>query len=92
MKEKFRKIFSPILNIFENYEGPYKYKPLHRKILIVIGILFSGLAIGVFFIAPEEAGLGVLFPVIVFLAVGIVSLIVGLLGSDRAVARIWGNR
>jgi len=92
MKDQLRKIFSPILNIFENHEGPYNYKPLHRKILIVIGILFSGLAIGVIFLAPDEAGIGALFPVIVFLTAGIISLIVGLLGSDRAVARIWGNR
>lgn len=91
MKDPLQKIF-PILNIFENDEEPYNYKSIHRKILIVIGILFSCLAIGVFFIAPAEAGLGILFPVIVFLAAGIVSLVVGFLGSDRAVAKIWRNR
>ena len=92
MKDQLRNIFSPILNIFENHEGPYNYRPLHRKILIVIGILFSGLAIGVLFLAPDEAGPGAMIPVVVFLSAGVVSLIVALLGNDRAVARIWGNR
>lgn len=91
MKEKLRALFSPVLNMFEKGVEPYIYKPLNRKILIVMGLLFSGLAAGVFYASPG-ADAGYLLPVIVFSAVGAVCLVVGLLGNDRAVAKIWGNR
>lgn len=92
MKIFFRKLFSPLLSIFEKGDGPYSYRASHRKILIVIGFLFSGLAGGVYVIFPDEEGSGFLFPVIVFFAVAAVCIIVGILGNDRAVANIWGNR
>ncbi|HKK16169.1 MAG TPA: hypothetical protein VJ981_05645 [Gammaproteobacteria bacterium] len=92
MKIFFRKLFSPLLNIFEKGDGPYSYRASHRKILIVIGFLFSGLATGVYVIFPDEGSPAFLFPVIVFLAVAAVCIIVGTLGNDRAVANIWGNR
>jgi hypothetical protein len=31
-------------------------------------------------------------PIVVFYGISLVALVVGLLGNDRAVARIWGNR
>ena len=92
MKILFRKLFSPLLNIFEKGDGPYSYRPSHRRILVIIGLLFAGLSCGVYIIYPAEGGPGLLFPVIVFLAVAAVCIIVGILGSDRAVANIWGGR
>ena len=91
MKEQLRILFSPILNIFEKGTEPYKYKPLNRKILIIMGVLFSGLAAGVFYSTPG-GDIGYLLPVIVFSAVGVVCLAIGFLGNDRAVSKIWGNR
>lgn len=91
MKKILRTIFAPILKIFESGEGSYNYKPSHRTILIVIGVLFSGLA-GVVFWLVQGMDLTYLFPVAVFGGVAFVSLIVGLLGTDRAVATVWNSR
>ncbi|HED16648.1 MAG TPA: hypothetical protein ENI64_07555 [Gammaproteobacteria bacterium] len=91
MKEQLRLVFSPVLKLFEKGSGPYKYKPLNRKILVIMGLLFSGLAAGVFYATPGD-DIGYLLPVIVFSAVGVVCILVGFLGSDRAVSKIWGNR
>lgn len=84
-------MFSPILNIFESGDEPFVYKPSHRTILVVLGCLFSGLATLVVVFAQGEDP-GYLLPVLVFGAVGLVSLLVGLIGNDRAVAKIWGSR
>jgi len=92
MKAQFRKIFSLILNIFEQGSEPYAYKPLNRKILIFMGILFSGLIILVLYFLPEDVGFSFLIPVVVFGGIALVTLVVGLLGTDRAVAKIWGDR
>jgi len=91
MKEQLRSLFSPVLNLFEKGAEPYIYKPINRKILIVMGLLFSGLAAAVLYFTPG-ADAGYLLPVIVFSIVGLVCLAVGFLGNDRAVAKIWGNR
>ena len=92
MKATLRKLFSFILNTFEKGSEPYDCKPFNRKILLVIGTIFSGLTILVLVFLPDNVGLGFLIPVVVFSAVALVSLVVGLLGTDRAVAKIWGNR
>lgn len=70
---------------------PFVYKSSHRIILIAMGTIFSGLATLVFFVAQGEE-LGYLLPVLVFGGIGLVSLLVGFIGSDRAVAKIWGSR
>ena len=88
---KLRTLFSPILNIFESGTEPFAYKPSHRIILIAMGAIFSGLATLVFFVAQGE-DLGYLLPVLVFGGIGLISLLVGLIGSNRAVAKIWGYR
>lgn len=92
MKASLRKIFWPVLRFFETEEPAVNYKPSHRTILNVVGGLFLFLslvsAIAVVFTGNYEA----LVPVIVFFAIGAVSLIVGSLGSKNAVARIWGNK
>ncbi|MGI1679249.1 MAG: hypothetical protein K6L75_10985 [Cellvibrionaceae bacterium] len=92
MKEILKKICWPILKYFEGGDGPYEYKALNRKILIAIGGLFCALALGLVFVGAAATGFGFLIPVSVFLAVGLVCLIVGFLGSERAVSKIWGNR
>lgn len=91
MKNMLRKLFSPILNIFEEGDEPYEYNSLSRKILIVIGVLFSGLAAAVGYIVADQDDLGFLIPVIVFSGVSLTTLVIGVLGNDRAVAKIWGN-
>jgi len=91
MKQKLRALFSPILNLFESGTEEYVYKSSHRTILIFFGCLFSGLASLVFFLARDQA-LGYLFPVVIFGGAGLLSLLVGFIGTDRAVAKIWGSR
>lgn len=90
MKSILRMLFYPILSIFESGTEPYIYKKSHRTILNVIGILFSGLAALVFWLSRGQDS-GYLLPVIIFGVVGLVSLVVGLTGNDRAVAKIWGS-
>ncbi len=92
MKVLLRKLCSPILAPFEKGQGPYDYKPLNRKILIFMGVLFSGLSGLSFYIMPEGVDPAYFLPVIVFATIGLVALIVGGLGSDRAVTKIWGSR
>lgn len=89
MKETARKLFAPILNRFEGAGSDYVYRPSHRKILVAVGALFLVLALlgGIAtIVASEPAGT---LPALVFLVVGGVCEVVGLLGSDNAVANIW---
>jgi len=81
-----------VLNIFESGDDPYAYKPLNRKILLVIGVLFSGLASVVAYLSLDAGEVGFLIPVLVFSGIAFVTLVVGLLGNERAVSKIWGNR
>lgn len=92
MKQLLRMLFSPILNIFEKSTGPYAYKPLNRKILIFMGLVFAGLTSLVLNFIPEGVGVSFLIPVIVFGLIALVTLVVGFLGNERAVAKIWGNK
>ena len=92
MKPILRSLFSPILNIFEKGNDAYAYKPLNRKILIFMGGIFSGLTALVLKFIPEGVGISFLIPVIVFGSVSIVTLVVGFLGSERAVSKIWGDK
>jgi len=91
MKQQLRKVFAPILKVFESGNEPFSYKPSHRKILLFVSLVFSGLA-GLMAVLSKDADIGYLFPVIVFSLIGLIGLVVGLLGNDRAVAKIWGNR
>jgi len=92
MKQLLRNLFSPILNFFEKGDESYQYKPLNRKILIFMSSVFFGLAGVVLYFIPVSADKGYYLPVIVFFILALVGLVVGLLGTDRAVAKIWGNR
>lgn len=91
MKNTFRKLFAFILNPFESGSEDYIYKPSHRSILVGVGSIFVGLASIVFYMAWGK-DIGYLLPVVIFGLTGLVSLIIGLLGNDRAVAKVWGSR
>ena len=66
MRNTLRKLFSPILYIFEGGDEPYVAKPLNRKILIVIGVLFTFLASVVIYLSYDKGEPGYLIPVVVF--------------------------
>ena len=91
MKLLLRALFAPLLNIFESGDEPFNYKPSHRTILLVIGVLFSGLAALVFWLV-REMEVTYLLPVVVFGGVGFLSLLIGLIGNDHAVSKIWSAR
>ena len=91
MKQILRTIFSPILNIFESGTGPFVYKSSHRTILIFMGGLFSGMAMLVLWFAQGEDP-GYFLPVLIFGGGGLICLLIGLIGTERAVAKIWGSR
>jgi hypothetical protein len=92
MKASLRKLFSPLLNPLERGDEPYVYKPLSRKILLTVSLLFSVMCAALVYLMPADADKGYLIPVVVFGLVAAVGFIVGLLGNERAVAKIWGNR
>lgn len=91
MKHILQKLFSPILSPFEKDNDHFVYKPSQRKILLFVSVVFAGLGLLVFNL-DNSGDIGYLFPVIVFELIGLVGSVVGLLGSDKAVAKIWGNR
>lgn len=75
--------------MFESGEGEYDYKPSHRTILIVLGglcLVIASASLAVTLVTRELAGV---IPILLFLLTGLICEIVGLLGTDRAVARIW---
>lgn len=90
MKETLRTIFSPVLAVFEKGEPAESYRPSHRKILLAVGLLFFVLFVVASYLAANSAQLASLLPALVFGLVSLVSLVVAGLGSDVAVARIWG--
>lgn len=92
MKEIMRKIFSPILNHFESGEEEVSYKKSHRTILVVVGVLFLILSSLSAFLAVYTMQGAAAIPLIVFFSIGLVCFVIGFLGTDRAVAKIWGNK
>ncbi|MGH1428781.1 MAG: hypothetical protein ACRBEE_12630 [Arenicella sp.] len=93
MKKTLRTLFGFILTPLERGEADFKKNPLGRKVLIIIGLLFSSLGGAVFTAIHllKLHDLGYLIPGVVFTTVGVLCLIVGCLGNDRAVAKVWGN-
>ena len=91
MKESLRVVFSPILKVFEAGDEDFVYKSSHRSILIFIGCMFSGMAVAVLLVAQGKDP-GYYLPVLIFGCIGFISFIIGFLGTDRAVAKIWGTR
>ena len=92
MKTTLRKLFSPILNYFESGDAHYVYKPSHRKILLFMGGLSFFLTIISLIAAIVASQIAGFLPILVFLIGGFVCVIVGLLGNDHAVAKIWGSK
>ena len=91
MKAFFTRVFWFILDRFEKGEGPYSYKASSRKILLIVGMLFISLSLGSLYFSLQKDDFAGVLPVIVFFGVGFVCLIIGLLGTDRAVATLWGS-
>ena len=92
MKDFFTRLFAPILNYFETGSENYTYQASHRNILIVVGLLFLLLSGGSLYVSLQSGEAGGVIPVLGFFLVGAVCEIVGLLGSDKAIAKIWKNR
>jgi len=92
MKTLLQTLFTPILKPFEQGGDPDCYRNSHRIVLNVVGLMFLVLSISTGKAAMLSDDIGFFIPVVVFFLLGFVSLIVGLLGSNGAVAKIWGNR
>lgn len=94
MKNKLRTFFGFILNPLESGEEEFQTNRLARKVLLAISALFIGLGCIVFviFLKTTSKDFGHLLPSIIFITIGILGLIVGLLANDRGVAKIWGGR
>lgn len=91
MKNVLVKLFWPILRVFESEQKPANYKKSHRVVLLVVGSLFLFLSLASAGAAIHSGNLGALIPVVVFFAVGLVAMVVGGLGTNSAVAKIWGT-
>ena len=97
MKDILTKLCWPILCLFEpadvaSRNQPANYKKSHRLALVAVGALFMVLSSISGVIVLTGGDLGSLIPVAVFFAAALVALVVGALGSDHAVAKIWGNQ
>lgn len=90
MKNALQRLCRPVLAWFEKGEPAASYRPSHRMILLAVAALFLLLFAVSLYLALSAGQLGALIPVVAFFVVSSVSLIVGTLGSDIAVARIWG--
>ena len=92
MRNILTRIFWPILKFFETDEEPANYKKSHRVALNILGILFILLSFGSAWAAESSGERGSLIPAAVFFCVGFVAVIVGSLGSNGAVSKIWGTQ
>lgn len=92
MKKVLIKLFWPVLYRFEKGESEYNYSLSRRVILMAVGPLMLLLSVGILGVVVVSGEWVALIPVVVFFAVGFVALVVGSLGTDRAVANIWGNK
>jgi uncharacterized membrane protein len=92
MKDLLRKLFSPLLNPLEMGEEKYSYKKSHRVALVGVGSLFLALSTSTILIGLYNSQIAALFPGTVFLAASIFCLVVGALGNDRAVSKLWRNK
>ncbi len=92
MKDLFTKLFWPILKFFETGEEATNYKESHRVILVVVGFLFIVLSLISMSFSYSSGEVGALIPIVVFFSVGAVAIVVGVLGSNSAVQKIWGRK
>jgi len=91
MKTTFRNIFRPILRVFESGQAEYRYETSHRKILLAVGALFLFLSMVSAALTVASSQWAGVLPALIFFVIGFVCEVIGFLGNDRAVARIWGN-
>ncbi len=92
MKRNLRVVFSPLLNLFESGDEPFSYKSSDRKILVVMGGLFLLLSLGLAAVGVHFKQAGAVIPFAVFFCVAVTAFVVGTLGSDRAVSKIWRSK
>ena len=92
MKEQLTKLCWPILKFFETEQGSTNFKKSHRMALNAVAVLFLFLSVISAVTAHSTGGLGSLIPVLIFFCAGTVALIVGSLGSNNAVSKIWGTK
>lgn len=92
MRNILTKMFWPILRRFETGGESTNYKKSHRVALNVMGSLFILLSLLSAAAAQSVGGAASLIPVIVFFSLGFVAVVVGTLGSDCAVSKIWGTK
>lgn len=92
MKNLLKNVLSPILNIFENNNDEFVYRSLNRKIVLFISSVFFLLAFALPVFLPQLIKMGFWFVMLVFGSLSLVGLIVSLLGSDKAVAKLLGSR
>jgi hypothetical protein len=92
MKEKLRKLCSPLLVHFESGDSDYLYKRSHRVVLVVMGCLFGVLSVSIFIAGISFSQIMALLPGLIFFGVSFTCLVVGILGSNRAVSKIWGSK
>ena len=92
MTNFLRRLFSPILNIFENDDDEFVYRSLNRKIVLFISAVFFLLAFALPYYMPKLIEMGYWFVMLVFGSLSSVGLIIGFLGSDKAVAKLLGSR
>ena len=92
VKEVARKLCAPLLNPLENSDAPYHYTPKSRTILVIMSLLFLGLATGLAIFLPAGIERTFLIPVTVFGLIGLLGLLVAWLGTERAIARLWNSK
>lgn len=94
MKNTFRSLFKFLLEPLEKGDEEFNTNPLARKVLIVISslFLFLGCSVLVIFLKISSSDLAYLIPSVVFITAGLLGLIISILGTDRAIAKIWGNQ
>ncbi len=92
MKNLLTRIFWPILKLFETGANSANYKKSHRVALNIVGALFMVLSIVSVVAALSTREIGSIIPVIIFFSAGLVAVVVGSLGSDSAVSKIWGTK
>lgn len=90
MKSLLHRLFSPLLKPFEDGRPASGYRPIHRRIAWVVGLLFLVIAFTSLYMALSVDQWAAFVPVVVFFGASLISLVVGLLGSDRAVTKLWG--
>jgi len=93
MKSSLISLFSFLLTPLESGSAPYSYKKMNRMILIVIGVLFLLLTLGICFVFTRfsNGDAAYLIPALIFGSASLLCFIVGFLGNERAVAKIWGG-